>query len=148
MSLRKLLRVTAVVEAGTSVAALLVPRMVVALLFGPASATQLELVLARFIGAALLSLGMACWWAAEDPESRAAEAVVKAMLLYDVAAAVLLFYAGASGLTGIVLWPAIVLHSAMAVWCMLGPPRSREEALAAETEQAALKEESYRLSSR
>jgi len=146
--MRKLLRVTAVVEAGTSVAALLVPRMVVALLFGPASATQLELVLARFIGAALLSLGMACWWAAEDPESRAAEAVVKAMLLYDVAAAVLLFYAGASGLTGIVLWPAIVLHSAMAVWCMLGPPRSREEALAAETEQAALKEESYRLSSR
>jgi hypothetical protein len=148
MSLTNLLRVSAVIEAGASIAALLVPRSLVALLFGSASATTLELVLARFIGAALLSLGMACWWAAGDPESRAAEGVVKAMLLYDVAAAVLLFYAGRSGLTGIVLWPAIILHSAMAVWCMLGPHRSKEEALAAETEQAALKEESYRISSR
>lgn|SRR5215471_1571097 len=148
MRLRSLLRVSAAVEAGAGVAALLAPRLLVALLFGPASATPLELVLARFVGIALLSLGMACWWAANDPESRAAQGVVKAMLLYDVAAALLLFYAGTSGLSGIVLWPAFILHSAMAVWCMLGPPRSKEEALAAETEQAALKEESYRLSSR
>jgi len=148
MSLRKLLRVTAVLEAGAGVACLLVPRLVVELLFGPASATQLEAVLVRFIGAALLSLGMACWWAAEDPESRAAEGVVKAMLLYDVGAAVLLVYAGASGLTGIVLWLAVAVHSAMAVWCIVGPPTCREQALAAETERAALKEQSYGLSSR
>lgn len=148
MSVRSLLRVSAAIEAGAGVAALLVPRLLVELLFGPASATPLELVLARFVGIALLSLGMACWWAAHDPESRAAEGVVKAMLLYDVAAAVLLIYAGRSGLTGIALWPAIILHSAMAVWCMRGPPRSKEEALAAETEHAALKEESYRLTSR
>jgi hypothetical protein len=148
MSLRSLLRVSAAIEVGAGVAALLVPRLLVTLLFGPASATPLELVLARFVGIALLSLGMACWWAANDPESRAAEGVVKAMLLYDIAAAVLLLYAATSGLTGIVLWPAIFLHSAMAVWCILGPPRSKEDALAAETEHAALKEESYRLSSR
>src|SRR5215472_12801390 len=112
MSMRSLLRVTAVLEAGTSVASLLVPRLLVALLFGPASVTQLEVVLVRFIGAALLSLGMACWWAAEDPESRAAEGVVRAMLLYDVAAALLLAYAGVSGLTGILLWPAVAVHTA------------------------------------
>ena len=146
--MRKLLRVTAVLEAGTSLAALLVPRLLVALLFGPASATQLELFLVRFIGAALLSLGMACWWAAEDPESRAAEGIVKAMLLYDVAAAGLLLYAGTSGFTGIVLWPAIVVHSAMAIWCMAGPPTRKEEALADETQREALRQESYRLSSR
>jgi len=109
-------------------------------LFGPPSATPLGLVLARFIGAALLSLGMACWWAANDPDSRAAEGVVKAMLLYDVAAAVLLAHAGTSGFTGIVLWPAIAVHAAMAVWCFVGPPNCREQALAAETERAALKE--------
>jgi hypothetical protein len=148
MSLRRLLRVSAAIEAGAGAAAVLVPRLLVTFLLGPASATPLELVLARFIGVALLALGMACWWAANDPESRAAEGVVKAMLLYNAAAAMLLFYAGTSRLTGIVLWPAIILHSAMAVWCVLAPPRSKEEALAAETEQAALKEESYRLSTR
>ena len=141
MSLRTLLRVTAALEAGTSVASLLVPRLLMALLFGPASDTPLGLVLARFIGATLLSLGMACWWAANDPESRAAEGVVKAMLLYDVAAVLLLGYAGTSGLTGIVLWPAVVVHSAMAVWCIVGPPTCKQQALAAEAARAALKED-------
>jgi hypothetical protein len=141
MTLGNLLRVTAVIEVATGVASLLGPRLLVQLLFGRASTTAIELVLARFIGAALLSLGMACWWAANDPESRATEGVVKAMLLYDVAAAVLLASAGTSGLNGVLLWPAFALHSAMAVWCVAGPPACKQQALAAETERAALKEQ-------
>src|SRR5215510_6515204 len=124
MTLSIPLLVTAVLETGTAIVSLLAPRLLVGLLFGQTPDTLLMMVLARFIGAALLSLGLACWWAAKDAESRAAGGVVRAMLLYDVAAAVLLAYAGVSGLAGILLWPAVVLHSAMAIWCKVGPPMS------------------------
>ena len=129
MTLRIPLLVTAVLETGTAAASLLAPRLLVTLLFGQAPAALLVMVLARFIGAAPLSLGLACWWAAQDPESRAAEGVVRAMLLYDVAAALLLAYAGVSGLTGILLWPAVAVHTAMAVWCLLGVLRVKAKRL-------------------
>jgi hypothetical protein len=101
----------------------------VALLFGSTPATALELIFLRLIGVALLSLGMACWWAANDPASRAAAGVVKAMLLYDAVAVVLLAYAGLTGFSGIGLWPAVTVHAAMAVWCIVGLLRVNSEPL-------------------
>ena len=47
------------------------------------------------------------------------------MLIYDVAAAALLAYAGlALSLVGIALWPAVVLHAALAVWCVVAATRN------------------------
>ena len=41
------------------------------------------------------------------------------MLLYAVAAVAVLAFAGvAFGLRGVALWPAVVLHGVMAVWCV------------------------------
>jgi hypothetical protein len=42
------------------------------------------------------------------------------ILIYDAGAAMLLAYAGvALGMTGILLWPAVGLHGALGLWCLL-----------------------------
>jgi hypothetical protein len=40
-------------------------------------------------------------------------------LLYNVAAVVVLAFAGTGfGLHGVALWPAVVLHAVMTLWCV------------------------------
>jgi hypothetical protein len=40
------------------------------------------------------------------------------MLLYNIGATLILGAAGlGSGLVGLILWPAVLLHAVMAVWC-------------------------------
>lgn len=55
-----MLRVTAVVEAMTEFGALLLPSWVVAILFGQAPGSGLDLILARFGGGSLLALSVMC----------------------------------------------------------------------------------------
>jgi hypothetical protein len=118
--MRSLLVVTAAVEAATGMALLGLPSMVVMLLLGGSLDTPSALVLARVTGAAMLSLGIACWLARNDGQSRAGRGLVTAMLLYNVAAAAVLVHAGAIlQLTGIGLWPAALLHAALAGWCIV-----------------------------
>ena len=93
--------------------------LVVSLLLGGSLDTPAALVVARVGGAALLSIGVACWLARNDPQSRAATGLIAALLLYNIAAVAVLVYAGIGlGLSGIGLWPAVVLHVALAVWCI------------------------------
>lgn len=117
--MKSLLVVTAVSEAVTGAALLLSAPLVVALLLGASLGTPGGLVVARMAGAALLALALACWRARDDGPSRAARGLIAAMLLYNVAAVSVLAYAGIGmGLSGIGLWPAVVLHAALAVWCI------------------------------
>ena len=119
MSIRLLLIVTAGIEAATGLALLGLPSLVVSILLGGSLDTPAALVVARVGGAALLSIGVACWLARNDPQSRAASGLIAALLLYSIAAVAVLVYAGLGlGLSGIGLWPAVVLHVALAVWCI------------------------------
>jgi hypothetical protein len=98
---------------------LLSPSLVVSLLLGGMLDTPAALVLARVGGAALLSIGVACWLARNDPHSRAATGLISALLLYNIAVVAVLVYGGLGlGLSGIGLWQAVVLHAALAVWCI------------------------------
>ena len=117
---RELLIVTALVETATGLTLVVSPTLVVAFLLGASLDAPAALVVARMAGAALLSLGCACWLARNDPQSGAARALVAAMLLYNVGAVVILGDAGIRSLrVGVALWPTVVLHAAMTGWCAL-----------------------------
>jgi hypothetical protein len=115
----RLLKLTALIEAATGLGLIAAPSVVVRLLLGSPLETSAAVTLGRVAGAALLSLGIACWLARTDTPSRAARGLVAAMLFYNVAVAALLAFVGlASGLRGLMLWPAVTLHAMMAVWCV------------------------------
>jgi len=119
MKSKQLLVVTAATEAATGLALLLSPHLVATLLLGATLDASDGLVVARIAGVALLSLGVACWLARNDALSAAGRGVIAAMLLYNAGAVSVLVYAGMGlRLSGIGLWPAALLHAALAVWCI------------------------------
>ena len=88
-------------EAATGVALLLVPSLVGQLLLG-AELTGIAVTVARVAGIALIALGVACW---PGPP-------LLGMLIYSAAVTLYLAYLGfAGGATGMLLWPAVVLHA-------------------------------------
>jgi len=114
-----LLTITAVIEAAAGVALLTAPALAAFLLFGVALDAQTGSGVGRVAGAALIALGVACWCARRDESSRAAMGVVAAMLSYNLAVVPILAYAGlAQSAGGILLWPAVALHAAQAMWCI------------------------------
>jgi hypothetical protein len=115
--MNRLLALTGLIEAATGLALLVVPAVVVRLLLG-AEISGVAIPLGRVAGAALLALGVACWFAGGDTKSRAGRGLVIAMLVYNVGVAAILAVAGInSSPVGIALWPAVILHAVLAVWC-------------------------------
>ncbi len=87
-------------EAATGVALLIVPSLVGRWLFGE-ELTGVAVPVARVTGIALIALGVACW-----PGTP-----LVGMLTYSAAVTLYLAYVGfAGGSTGVLLWPAVVLH--------------------------------------
>ena len=131
--MKKLQVATAVIEVGAGVALLCCPSATVALLLGSGLDTSTGVTLGRVAGAALLALGIACWLARGDAQSCASRGLVSAMVLYNLGAVVIL---GAAGVqlrpVGVALWPAVVLHAGMTVWCIARllrkPSRNAENA--------------------
>src|SRR5579862_6583341 len=106
--------VSAMIELGAGLALLSYPSVAVAFLIGAPLEGPAMMTVARVCGAGLLTLGIACWLARGDAQSRAANGLVVALLFYDVAVAVVLAYAAiGNGLYGVALWPAVILHAVM-----------------------------------
>jgi hypothetical protein len=98
--------VTAVLEAATGVALLLVPSLIGRLLLGE-ELTGVAIPIARVLGIALIALGIACW-----PGCTA----LCGMLTYSAAVTVYLAYVGIAGsFSGILLWPVVVVHLILTV---------------------------------
>jgi hypothetical protein len=120
MRLKELFIVTAVVEVITGLALLALPAVVLASLLGIQAAVEETLVVSRIAGAALLAIGVTSALARDDARSPAQRGVLVGILTYDVLVALLLAYAGlAVQMAGAALWPAVVLHTLLTIWCIL-----------------------------
>jgi len=120
-----LFTVTAALESGVGLLLVAVPSFVSRLLLGSSLEGPLGATVARIAGGALLALAIACWMARSDVESRASKGVASAMAFYNAAVATILAYAGMGlGLFSIGLWPVVLLHVGMAVWCVLSLKRA------------------------
>ena len=116
---KTLLQVSTAVELGAGAGLVLVPSAIVGLLIGGSVDSPTAFAVTRLAGAALVTLALVCWFASRDSASRAAIGVVTAMLFYNAAAAGVLLYARfGADLSGLGLWPAVVLHAALAAWCL------------------------------
>jgi hypothetical protein len=114
-----LLTLTAALEAATGLALLVSPSVLVSALLGSRLEAPGGSVVARVAGAALLALGAACWLARHDGPNRTAKGLVVAMLLYNAAVVAVLVHASLGlGLSGIGLWPVVIIHLALGVWCI------------------------------
>ena len=106
---KRVLIFAAVGEVGTGLAMLFLPSLVGLLLLGK-ELTGIAVPVARVAGIALVALGVACW-----PGTP-----LVGMLTYSAAVTLYLAYLGVAGdLTGILLWPAVVLHvilTALLIW--------------------------------
>jgi hypothetical protein len=108
--------VTAVMEVGAGLALLVAPALVISQLFVP-SEIQTAVAIARLAGAALVSLGAACWWARHDDGSAASRGLVSGLLIYNAAIVALVLTATFGSLSPLLSALAVV-HGAMAVWCV------------------------------
>jgi hypothetical protein len=111
---------TAVIEAGAGFALLCLPSAAAKLLLGAPLQEPAAFTVARVGGAGLFTLGITCWLARSDTQSSAARGLTTAMVVYNLGIALIL---GAVGLrlqpVGVILWPAVVLHTAMTAWCIM-----------------------------
>jgi hypothetical protein len=100
----------AISEIATGLALLIVPSLVGRLLLGEAL-VGVAIPVGRVLGIALIALGVACW-----PGSP-----LVGMLIYGAAVSLYLAYVGfAGGVSGILLWPAVVLHGTLTVLLIRG----------------------------
>ncbi|SRR6266516_1116181 len=125
---KPLLSVMGAAEAATGLVLAVAPALLVELLLGAAPGTAAGVTVSRVAGVAMLTLGVACWLAREDAAGRAAKGLVAAMLLYNVAVVVILVLAWTSqGLSGVALWPVVLAHAGLAVWCVAALSAGNEE---------------------
>ena len=119
MKTRLLFKASAIVEVVTGLALLVTPTLVVGLILGD-GVTPIGVALARVLGVAVLSLGVA-GWASPGQDIRLAPRA--GLCIYNIGAAIMFVILGTyCGMNGILLWPTAVLHAvigASMLWVIL-----------------------------
>jgi hypothetical protein len=117
--MQTLLVVTALLEGVTGLTLVAFPSPIVTLLLGSSLDGPAPLTIARVAGVALVALALTCWLTRHDVQSRAARGLIAGMVLYHTGVALVLGYASIGlALSGLGLWPTVVVHAAMMVWCL------------------------------
>ena len=105
--------VAAAIEAGTVLVLISFPSLFVWLLLG-VELCEPGRIVGRLAGFALIALVLACW--PRGGSEGAASPSLRALLVFSVLVALYLVYLGiGSSFVGPLLWPAVVLHSVVAI---------------------------------
>jgi hypothetical protein len=119
MNTKPLLTVSAILEASTGLGLLIAPSAVVGLLLGATLDYPAAIVVGRVGGAALLAIGLVCWLQRELGRG-VQTGLLMGLLVYNAVVGILLVYtAKVDDTRAIGLWPAVVLHSLLAIWCIV-----------------------------
>ena len=132
--MKLLLIISAVTEAAIGASLLILPAVTASTLLGVPLNTAGGVVAARIGGAALISLGIACWSAKDGELSGPMRGVVVAMLFYNLSAVAVLVWGGIRlELRSPLLWPTIAIHLGLAVWCTVSLWHSQGRGVSVET---------------
>ncbi len=108
--LTKVIAFSAIAELATGLALIAMPAVGIALLLGPMESANVVTV-TRLTAIALIALGLACW----PTGHRTGVAAFRALLTYNLlVAAYFAYLCVGQQLGGILLWPVVVLHAAIA----------------------------------
>lgn len=120
-----LLITTSAIELATGLALVLAPSRVADLLLGEDLVAPVSIVIGRVAGIALVAIGASCWLARKSAGTSGRTDLIVGLLIYNAAVPVVLGHAAmVLKMRGIALWPAVLLHVALAFWCF-GCLRSR-----------------------
>lgn len=116
---KALFTVVAVFESATGAALLTAPSLTAELLLGAGLGSPEGILVGRIAGAALFAIGLTCWLERSHSQRSPRPPLVVGLLAYNALATVLLASAATIGqMDGIGLWPAIALHTTIAIWCV------------------------------
>ena len=113
--MRTLLITKAAVELLAGLAFALFPSLSIDFLLGAQLDAPAGLYAFRMFAVAILAMGFGCWLVRNDTGSVAVRGLIIALLFYDLAfVAILLAARFVAGLSGIGLWPTVVVHLCLA----------------------------------
>src|SRR5687768_10734945 len=116
MMMKTLLTISALLEGLTGLTLALMPSLVMPLLLGTELTDTTANLMCRLTGGVLLAIAFGCWLSRDDMQS---SNMLKVMLFYNFFSIVLLNYAVfVDKLSGPWLWPTVLLHVGLLVWCL------------------------------
>lgn len=115
--MKSLLTITAFIEGATGLALATVPALVFSALFGISLTGPSVILISRIAGGTLIAIAIACWLSKNGTQSAL---MVKLMAGYNIFSIVLLVYIVlVKGMNGPGLWPAVILHLVLLIWCLI-----------------------------
>jgi hypothetical protein len=118
---KNLLIFASLAEGGFGLLLLAYPPFVARLLFA-AEVSGAGVILARLTGMCLIALAIACW------PSDGSRSAYYGMLTWSVLAMLYLVVVGIGGQAGILLWPAVAVHAALALLLVWAWRKKRQRA--------------------
>src|SRR5215204_4879227 len=115
--MKSFLTITALIEATTGLALAIIPSLLISILLGTSIKDSGAILISRLAGAALLTISIACWLLRNDTQS---SVMAKAMIAYNLfSIALLVYWVFVEKISGPGLWPAVIIHVLLLVWCLI-----------------------------